>query len=92
MTQQPSTSSSAERAARTDVLESWARWACDRGQQPTMESMERIVSSHGLYPAHAYAETFGRDALLIYLGAAWGIGPKATWPDRVRMWWRCRRG
>jgi hypothetical protein len=78
-----------EAQARRAVLERFAEGAAE-GDAPTMDECERIVSAHGLYPATTYAETYAREALLIYLGAGWGVGPRATWRDRLRAWWACR--
>lgn len=80
----------AEQEAREAIFARFVDLA-EGGQAPTLEEAATIASAHGIYPADAFAEEQCREAVLIYIGACWGVGPKATRYDRLRAWWRCRR-
>jgi len=80
-----------EQAARAEIFKA-IELAFTDGDEVSMAKLERIASLHGIYPANTFAEEHGREAILIGLGAGWGVGPKATWKDRVRVWWEIKRG
>lgn len=88
MADRPSALSSHEQGAREAIF---ARVA-DRAEGDDFDLREAtaIASSFAVTAPEEFAESQVREALLIYLGAGWGVGPKARWRDRLRSWWACR--
>jgi len=80
-----------EQAARAEIFKA-IELAFTDGNEVSIAKLEQIASSYGIYLANTFAEEHGREAILIGLGAGWGVGPKATWKDRVRVWWAIKRG
>lgn len=60
------------------------------GSSGMFKQATTIASSYGIYPPDTFAEDVLREAMLVYLGAAWGVGPYAPWYvkliDKIRGW------
>lgn len=73
-----------EQEARQAILERLTEHLT-AGTTASVDEAVIIASAHGIYPPEPFAEETMREGLLIYLGVAWGVGPRARWRDRLAV-------
>lgn len=82
-----------EQQAEAAIRERFAEAVVD-GEPPSLDEFTRIASSYGVYPADEFARVVTQECVLIFLGKAWGVGPRANLWDRFRVsfgiWWNER--
>lgn len=78
----------AEVRARRRILAEW----CGRIEQgrrvPSWEEAVIICAQEGCRFPPGSASAFMREAAEVYVGAAYGVGPRATRRDKLVAWWR----
>lgn len=79
-----------EQGAREAIFQRFLEYVEHGGEPVDVRECTAIASAFGVHDPEEFAMEQLREATLIYIGACWGVGPKARWRDRLRAWWECR--